>query len=645
LSANDYLAQRDAAWMAPLLAAAGATVGAIASDTAVTARRSAYQGDVVYIPVTEAGFDVLRDRLRYDPADLVGIRTDAAILDEADAVLLDEAKVPLVLSGAVVDGAEQGRQASRLARQLHEGTDYLVDPDRRTLHLTDAGLDRVEAWFPHTDLFGEDAAVLSQVHTALHAEALLTRDVDYVVEQGRVRLVSQSRGRVEALTRWPEGLQEAVEAKERLAASAGAVVLDQLLVRDLIGLYDPVVGMSATLVSSAEELATLYGLAVGALPPNRPCRRVDEPDQLFATLARRDDAAVHLVATAAQARQPVLVGTQSVAESERFAQLLTAAGQTSTVLNAKNDAAEAAIIAQAGTPGRITVSTQMAGRGTDIRLGAGAEAAGGLLIIGLGRFASRRLDDQLRGRSGRQGDPGRTVFMTSLDDDLVRRHVPDRPTGLLVDDDGRVVPARRSGWRGPGADVVDHAQRVAEGEQASLRDLSIRYGRIPALARRRILRTRQEVLSGDAGLTLISQALPQRMEWLGARVTAEELSAAARRVMLACLDQAWSDFLQYVADVREGIHLRALASEEPLKAFNGLVTRQAASIIPDAVTRAGAIMKAVRASEGRLDLDAMDVFTPGATWTYMVTDNHFGTGWERMGAGLKRLGTRLGRSS
>lgn len=421
LSANDYLAARDAEWMSSLLVASSATVAAVTSTTPAEQRRDAYRADVVYVPVTEAGFDVLRDRLCLAVADRVGISLDAAVLDEADAVLLDEGRVPLVLAGELPDTVGADWELAELVAGLDEHHDYQVDDDRRTVHLTEAGLQAAERRLPGADLFGADHDLLARLHTALHAEALLTRDVDYVIEEGRVRLVSPSRGRIEALQRWPEGLQEAVEAKEHLEPSSGVDILDQLLVRDLIGRYRSVVGMSATLGSAAPEIAELYDLDVGGLPPHRPCVRVDEPDRLYETGNERDAAAIGLVAEAHGDGEPVLVATQSVAESERFAALLTERGLESVVLNAKNDAHEAGIIALAGTPGRITVSTQMAGRGTDIRLADGVAERGGLLILGLGRFPSKRLDDQLRGRAGRQGDPGRTIFLTSLDDGFDHR--------------------------------------------------------------------------------------------------------------------------------------------------------------------------------------------------------------------------------
>jgi len=624
LSANDYLAARDSEWMRPLLEATGATVAAVTSKSSHSARGKAYQADVVYVPVTEAGFDVLRDRLRLDPGELVGISPDAAVLDEADAVLLDEGRIPLVLAGEAEVPPSADSALAALAADLVEGTHYDVDPDRRTLHLTELGLQAVERRFPRVDLFGADHELLSRVHTALHAEALLVRDDDYVVEDGRVRLVSKSRGRVEALQRWPEGLQEAVEAKEGLAPSPAVDILDQILVRDLVGMYSAVVGMSATLVTDAEELLELYDLPVGRLPPNRRCIRVDAPDQLYETADDRDNAAVRMIREHCSRGQPVLVATQSVAESERFAILLEQDGVEHVVLNAKNDAEEAAIIAEAGRPGRVTVSTQMAGRGTDIRLAQGVAALGGLSIIGLGRFPSRRLDNQLRGRAGRQGDPGHSVFLTSLEDELVTAFAPECPPAGRVSPDGLVLDRQL-------IDVSNHTQRVSEGQQHSLRQLARRYGRLLAIHRERVLSERTKVLTSRHAESMLSRRMPSRLSQLRTLVNAESLTRDVRKVVLSCLDRRWSEHLAFAADVREGIHLRTLAREDPLHAFNRLIAEAFSGLIEDAYAAAVDIIERATVIDGELDLTTVGMYRPGATWTYMVTDDHFGTEWERIG--------------
>lgn len=631
LAANDYLASRDAEWMGPLYRVAGVAVEAVTSATDRSARRGKYATEVVYIPVTEAGFDVLRDRICLDESQMVGIRPDLAVLDEADAVLLDEGKVPLVLATQGQRTGAQTQELVRIVADLVADEDYRVDDDRRTVELTEAGLRVVEERLDGLDLFGADAEWLNRVNNALHAHALLRRDVDYVVEDGRVRLVSQSRGRVDALRRWPEGLQEAVELEEGLQPTSDAVVLDQLTINELMSLYGSVVGMSATLVSAADELLELCGLAVGSLPPDKPCIRVDEPDQFFEKVLSRDAAAVRCIAAAAGIGQPVLVGTQSVAESERFGELLDSQGLSCVILNAKNDAHEAATIALAGESGRITVSTQMAGRGTDIRLGDGVGDIGGLLVVGIGRFPSKRLDDQLRGRAGRQGDPGRSVFFTSLEDDLVKMYASDHVPHWWIDKEGRVIGGRRI------LKVVDHAQKVSDGQEQSLRDLSKRYGRLPSIYRQRLLALREDVLKTDRAVVLIAEVIPERIDDLGERVCRKEVEGACRTAMLASLNKQWSDYLEFAASVREGIHLVALAREEPLLRYQSQIAEQAEAIVGKAVADAAAAIGTASVVDGQIVLDDTPWYHPGATWTYTVTDNPFGSELERVSKAFGRM--------
>ncbi|MCL2481927.1 MAG: accessory Sec system translocase SecA2 [Propionibacteriaceae bacterium] len=627
LAANDYLATRDAAWMGPVMERAQVSVSAITSHTPRSVRPDKYAADVVYIPVIEAGFDQLRDRLVLDEDDMLGIATEAAILDEADAVLLDEGRVPLVLAGSAEEEGGPQRDLARFAATLVDGVDFQVDQDRRTVHLEEPGLEKLEQQFGLSDLFGEDQQILAEANTALYAQAVVVKDVDYVVEDGRVRLVSPSRGRVDALRRWPEGLQEAVEAKERLKTTAHVRILDQILVQDLVGMYPIVVGMSATLVSAAEEIYDLYHVSVGPLPPNQKCIRVDSPDILYASGVERDVAAVETILEAHGQGQPILVATQSVARSQEFAEILAEEGLDAVVLNAKNDQAEGEIIAEAGTVGRITVSTQMAGRGTDIRLGPGAAELGGLLIVALARFPNPRLDGQLRGRAGRQGDPGRTVFLTSLDDDLIRDFAePGKPS--QVDDDA-VVHDKQF------LKLMGHAQRVSNGQQRNLRQLSEKYGRLLADQRQGLMQLRQEILCLDSGMSWVTPVSDDRMAELRNALGEAELSRAVRHVLLLCLDRLWSDHLAYAAEVREGIHLRRLAGEDPDKAFNTLIAAHVAPLVDDAVALAAGIIDQADVIEGKLDLSGVEKYRPGATWTYTVTDDHFGTAWERVGKWVK----------
>jgi preprotein translocase subunit SecA len=596
VSVNDYLARRDAEWMGPLFAELGVSVGWVDQWSEAEARRAAYAADVTYVSVSEAGFDVLRDRLRTDPADVLLPAPDVVIVDEADSVLIDEARVPLVLAGAAAAGAHDPA-ITDMVRRLRAGVHYEIDGDGRNVHLTEAGLQRVERRLGDIDLYTADHAHrLTEVHVALHAHALLHRDVDYLVRDGKVELIDDAKGRVAHLQRWPDGLQAAVEAKEGLSASDTGEVLDSMVVQALIGRYKHVCGMSGTAVAVGEQLHEFYRLEVGAVPTNAPCVRTDEPDRIFADTPEKEAALVAYVAEMHATGRPVLLGTLDVAESERLATALKEVDVDAAVLNARNDADEAAIIARAGERGRVTISTQMAGRGTDIRLDDGVAELGGLCVVGSGRYHTRRLDDQLRGRAGRQGDPGSSVFFTSLHDELVARNAPD--SGTPADD-------------AAGRAIVDHAQRVAEGAHLETQRTTWRYSRIVEDQRSVVLQHRNLVLRGDRAVHHLTERGREPVD-----------AEAARQVVLFHLDRGWSDHLAFLADVREGIHLRALARESPLDEFQKIAVQAFDTFFPEVYDRAADSL-----DDG---VDHPSLQRPTSTWTYLVTDNPFGSETDRL---------------
>lgn len=637
LTANDYLAARDAAWMAPLYESLGYSVAALQANSTLTQRQEAYASNVTYLSVSEAGFDLLRDRLAPDPGSETGVVRDIAILDEADAVLLDEARVPLVLAAdSAGHGDATAERADQFVKTLEPGRHFEVAADHRTVNFTEAGIAKVESQFPEMELYGADAEFLVTLNLALYANAVLERDVDYVIRDDRVWLVSGTRGRIEELQRWPDGLQFAIETKEGLAAVAGLEVLDQLVIAELIGRYRQVVGMSATMVSAADELHELYDLEVLPIPPNRPCQRTDHPTRLFETGTARDQAVLEEVTKLHAEGRPVLLACQSVRESEHYFELLAAAGLDGVLLNAKNDRDEAAIIARAGEAGRITVSTQMAGRGTDIVLDDQAREAGGLAVIGVGRFTSSRLDNQLRGRSGRQGDPGTSSFLVSLEDRLITDCDPQYPPPQS-NAIGEIEPSRANRRV---LEVVEHAQRVSDGEQRSLRSMSWRYGKQLRVQREQVLGARSACRDGSAALVLLrgidhSEALPPVGTTVKAKSSAPGstwLAEAARLTTLAAIDEAWSSHLAFAAELREGIHLRVLARVDPLIEFEKEMASAFRDLVPNALD--DALINLATAVEQGTELSELTSRIPSATWAYTVTDNSLGTELERMGRGL-----------
>ena len=637
MSVNDYLARRDAEWMGPLYRLLGVSVGWIGQASTPEQRRRSYAAQVSYGSVSEIGFDVLRDRLVTDLADRVAGDPDVVLIDEADSVLVDEAMVPLVLAG----GADQGdpdREMAELVRRLRRGVDYETDEDGRSVQLTAAGAHTVERALGGIDLYtSAQVETVTRVNVALHAHALLHRDVDYIVAGGRVHLVSETRGRVARLQRWPDGLHAAVEAKEGLTASESGEVLDSLTIQSLVRRYPAVCGMTGTAVPVGEQFREFYGLEIAVIPPNVPCVREDEPDRLYLTVEAKEQAITDQVIASHATGRPVLIGTLDVAESERLARRLGRAGLACAVLNAKNDAAEAAIIAEAGAPGAITVSTQMAGRGTDIRLGGTAgdpgpvAELGGLQVIGTGRHASSRLDQQLRGRAGRQGSAGGSVFFTSLDDALVTQYVPEGAPRAVIEAAGRISDP------GPQA-TVEHAQRVAEGVGLQIHRNTWSYT-TPVEAQRRIVaEQRERVLRTDAALRALAGDCAERIARLSATCDEAALVSAARQITLWHLDRRWAQHLAQVADLREGIHLRALGRGlSPLDEFHKELARLFASFSADMATRCAESFETVPITAAGADLDAAGLKRPTATWTYLVQDNPFGTDIDRAIRSLGRL--------
>ena len=626
ISVNDYLARRDAEWMGPLLEAMGLTAGWITADSTPDERRAAYGCDVTYASVNEIGFDVLRDQLVTDVEDLVSPDPDVALIDEADSVLVDEALVPLVLAGTT--HREQPRlEIIRLVGELMADKSgeiyYDTDPDRRNVHLTEAGARKLETALGGVDLYSEDnvSTTLTEVNVALHAHVLLQRDVHYIVRDDAVQLINSSRGRIAQLQRWPDGLQAAVEAKEGIETTETGEVLDTITVQALINRYTTVCGMTGTALAAGEQLRQFYKLGVSPIPPNTPNIREDESDRVYITAAAKNDAIVDHIAEVHETGQPVLVGTRDVAESEELHERLLHRGVPAVVLNAKNDAEEAQVIAEAGKYGVITVSTQMAGRGTDIRLGGSDEAdhdrvaeLGGLHVVGTGRHHTERLDNQLRGRAGRQGDPGASVFFSSWEDDVVAANLERNKLPTQTDEDGRIVSPKTSG-------LLDHAQRVAEGRLLDVHANTWRYNQLIAQQRAIIVDRRNTLLRTATAREELAELAPERYEELSEDLSEKRLEKICRLIMLYHLDRGWADHLAYLADIRESIHLRALGRQNPLDEFHRLAVDAFASLAADAIEAAQQTFETANVVEDEQGLDLSKLARPTSTWTYMVNDN------------------------
>ncbi|OFT35981.1 accessory Sec system translocase SecA2 [Corynebacterium sp. HMSC08A12] len=621
ITVNSYLAGRDNDWMGPMFDFFGLTHGAIHEDLTADQRRDIYSRDVIFGAINELGFDVLRDQLITRRADQVRTPADVAVIDEADSVMVDEALVPLVLAGSEPGPAPAGR-ITDLVKRMEEDKHFHVSEDHRNVFLTDEGAAFVEKQLGVESLYEDEGELLVQVNVALHAEHLLIRDVHYIVRDGKVALIDGSRGRVAELQRWPDGLQAAVEAKEGLDVTDGGRILDQITIQALVGMYPEVCGMTGTALAAGDQLRQFYNLQVSVIEPNVPNIRFDEADRVYVSAAERNDAVVKHIVEVQKTGQPQLVGTQDVAESEELAEALLSAGVECSVLNAKNHEAEAAVVAEAGRPGRVTVSTQMAGRGTDIKLGGTDEAehdevveTGGLHVVGVGRFRSQRLDNQLRGRAGRQGDPGSSLFFVSLEDDVVAVGGAGEELQAQPEEDG-LLPQKKV------QQFVDHCQRVTEGQMLDIHATTWKYNKMIKDQRDIVNDRRDTLLDTTAAWDDLSYHNVDRAAELKKQGISEEvLEQAAREIMLFHLDNEWSEHLAYLDDVRESIHLRAIARESPIDEFHRMSIAAFGELAERAVNKARETFDEVEITSEGAQLGEMGLHKPSATWTYMVNDN------------------------
>jgi preprotein translocase subunit SecA len=665
VTVNDYLASRDAEWMGSVHRFLGLEVGLIQAGMTPAERKPAYAADITYGTNNEFGFDYLRDNMAMRRTDMVQRGHHYAIIDEVDSILVDEARTPLIISGRLADSARWYKDFARIAARLQPGIHYEVDEKKRQVLVTEEGVAAVEQAVGVENLY--DHAAVDLVHhleSALKAKELYHRDVEYLVDHGEVKIVDEFTGRVLEGRRYSEGLHQAIEAKEGVAIKAENQTLATITLQNFFRLYDKLAGMTGTAETEAAELAQIYGLEVLVVPTNRPVARIDQPDKVYKTEEAKFEAVVNDVAERHARGQPVLLGTVSIERSELLSRLLTKRGIPHEVLNAKHHAREAEIIAQAGRPGAVTVATNMAGRGVDIMLGGNPEGlakselkkegvkpddpeyetrlaeltekyaaqiapdkqrvleAGGLYVIGTERHESRRIDNQLRGRSGRQGDPGESRFYLSLRDDLMRRFQGERVEMIMerlkIPDD---MPIEHK-WVN---NAVERAQRQVESQNFEIRKNVLKYDEVMNRQREVIYTWRASILDGQAGDHLIDEwieqvvggvveytvgdAPPSTWDWdeLERELTqiypskidrdtfsgssADDLADAAieealavyeqrekelgeetlrqveRSVLLSVIDNKWRDHLSDMDYLRAGIGLRAMGQRDPLSEY------------------------------------------------------------------------------
>lgn len=496
VTVNDYLARRDSEWMAPIYRGLGLEVACLQNSMGDAERQKAYSADILYATNNELGFDYLRDNMKFRLSDYVQRDLHYAIVDEVDSILIDEARTPLIISGSSDESSQLYVEADRVIRRLKKTDDYEVDEKARSVHMTESGVDKVESALGVTNLYAiEHMTMLHHVTQALRAHALFRLDVDYVVKDGEVLIVDEFTGRILPGRRYSDGLHQALEAKEGVEVERETQTLASITLQNYFRLYKKLAGMTGTAKTEAEEFYKIYRLSVVSIPTNVPMIRDDKPDLIFFNKNAKYKAIVEDIKERYKKGQPVLIGTIAIETSELLSAILTANGIPHDVLNAKQHEREAEIVAHAGEPGHVTIATNMAGRGTDIKLTLDSREAGGLYILGTERHESRRIDNQLRGRSGRQGDPGESRFYISFDDDLLRifggetlKKNMERFGGMQEED---IIESKFVSKK------IEQAQEKVEKHNFEIRKHLLEYDDVLNQQRGVIYRYRREVLEGE----------------------------------------------------------------------------------------------------------------------------------------------------
>ncbi len=624
ITVNDYLATRDTEWMGHIYSFLGLSMGTIMHGLDDRERLASYGADITYGTNNEFGFDYLRDNMKFDRDSLVQGELNFAIVDEVDSILIDEARTPLIISGPAEKSTDLYYQINSLIPRLNKDTDYTIDEKARSAILSEEGVAKAEKLLKVDNIFDpKNIELLHHINQALKAHALFKRDVDYIVEKGEVIIVDEFTGRLMPGRRYSEGLHQALEAKENVKIENENQTLATITFQNYFRMYTKLSGMTGTADTEAAEFKKIYDLDVMVMPTNMPMIRRDAPDAIYKTRKEKFNAALDEIVELHKKGQPVLVGTISIDVSEDFSKKLKKRGIKHTVLNAKNHEKEAEIIAQAGQMGAVTISTNMAGRGTDIVLGEGVTDLGGLHILGTERHESRRIDNQLRGRSGRQGDPGSSRFYLALEDDLLRIFGGERITGIMEKlgmEEGEPIEHNMI------SRAIENAQAKVEGHNFDIRKQLIEYDDVMNQQREVIYRQRREALAGKSlkdsimemirdkteeiadatvgdevhaeewdekkirdavykqfnfrlnsfnqetldglnrdGLSeLIFEAAEEVYEEREAVIGSDEFRQLERVVMLQTVDSLWKDHLLSMDHLKEGIGLRGYAQQNPL---------------------------------------------------------------------------------
>ena len=613
---NDYLAMRDGIDNKEIFDFFGIKSGYITEKTEISDRVAAYKSEVLYISAREAGYDCIRDFVAKSEDELTGGQYDVAIVDEADSILIDEASIPLVLAGKAEEKKEDEQKTLQIVNTFCD-EDYEISEQEGQIWLTDNGIKKVEQALFIDDLYSdENFDYLSNINTALEAVFKLKKDKDYIVKDGKILVIDESTGRVSVGRKFPNALQIFVELKEGITDNFSTKIYCTMTVGAFMSQYKTLSGMTGTAATSASEFESTYSLRTVVIEPHIPSVRQDLEDELFETNAERNNAAVAEILKANQKGQPVLVGTSSVKESEILSELLTEKNVKHNVLNARNDELEAEMIAEAGKPFAVTVSTNMAGRGVDIKLGGKNEeekekvlALGGLYIISTAINKSRRIDNQLRGRAGRQGDAGVTKFFISLEDETI---------SPFFDDDQKENKKLSLSEK---FSLVRSAQQTCEGNEAEARYTLKKYSYIIEYQRQYIADYRLKILKGEETPDVLKTEDIGLYTELVQKVGQKGIELAEKSLMLYYINYHFANYLSAMEDFKSGVHLTVVAGKNPFDEFNRTAISAFEEMKNDIRFDVLKQMRESEITENGIDMAEKGLIGATGTWTYMVDDS------------------------
>lgn len=562
ITVNEYLSERDRYWVGKVFEFLGLTVGLNKKDMSPEEKRASYNCDITYVTNNEAGFDYLRDNMVKHLEEKVHRSLNYAIVDEADSVLIDDARTPLIISSQSETGANLYLHAQRCVASMKRDVDYSLDEREKTFQILEPGIDKVEKAFGIKDIYTEDNSYLIHfIYQAMKANYLFKRDIDYIVreESDEVLIVDKNTGRAMPGRQWSDGLHQAIQAKENISIKPEDITVATITFQNFFRLYNKLSGMTGTAKTDEEEFMNVYNMRVVQIPDNKPVIRIDDTDRIFGTKNAKYKALLEDAEMRHKNGQPVLIGTADIATSELLSKMFDKEHIPHEVLNAKNDKREAEIVAKAGQKGAVTIATNMAGRGTDIKLGDGVAELGGLAVLGSERHESRRIDNQLRGRSGRQGDPGYSRFYVSAQDTLIKRYGNESMENALASLGDEEIQSKSI------ASVIKQAQERIEGINYDAREDLLKYDNVLAAQREDIYRIRNEIMTPGK----FNDAMKEIFEsdiYNEDKLTQEQKEIVSN-IVLSIIDKNWINQIDFMSKLKESIKLRAYAQQNPFQAY------------------------------------------------------------------------------